>query len=28
MREWKKKVWEYAAGSILAAQEAEPLDDW
>jgi len=27
MRAWRKKVWEYA-GSILAAQEPEPLDDW
>lgn len=27
MRLWKKKVWEYA-GSILAAQEPEPLDEW
>ena len=26
MRDWKKKVWEYA-GSIIAAQEPEPLDD-
>jgi len=27
MRDWKKKVWEYA-GSILEAQEPEPVDDW
>jgi len=27
MRDWKKKVWEYA-GSILTAREPEPLDDW
>ena len=27
LRIWKKKVWEYA-GSIIAAQEPEPLDDW
>lgn len=27
MRLWKKKVWDYA-GSIIAAQEPEPLDEW
>ena len=27
LREWKKKVWEYA-GAVLAAEEPEPLDDW
>ena len=27
LRLWKKKVWEYA-GSILAAEEPEPLDEW
>ena len=26
MRDWKKKVWEYA-DSILEAQEPEPVDD-
>jgi hypothetical protein len=27
LRTWKKKVWEYA-GTIIAAQEPEGLDDW
>ena len=27
LRLWRKKVWEYA-GSILAAEEPEPLDEW
>ena len=27
MRTWKKKVWDYA-GSIIAAQEPEKLDEW
>ena len=27
LREWKKKVWEYA-GATIAAMEPEPLDDW
>jgi hypothetical protein len=27
LREWKKKVWEFA-GAQIAAIEPEPLDDW
>ncbi|MBX7056342.1 MAG: PilZ domain-containing protein [Pyrinomonadaceae bacterium] len=27
LRIWKKKVWEYA-GSIIAAQQPDPLDEW
>ena len=27
LREWKKKVWEFA-GATIAAMEPEPLDDW
>ncbi len=27
LREWKKKVWEFA-GATIAAIEPEPLDDW
>jgi hypothetical protein len=27
VRQWRKKVWEFA-GNVIAAQEPEELDDW